>query len=345
MRATALVTAADETVSVEPVEFPEPTDGDIVVDTSYSGVSVGTELNLIRGNVDWGPFPICTGYQAVGEVIEVGSDVSGFDEGETVYYRDNVGRAGSERSVRAVESGRTVSAAAGTHASRALIDPDRSHGVARLPAGVEPRVGSLFVMPAVGLNGVDMAGVGYADTVVVQGTGLVGLGVVAAASQRGAKVVAIDPVEERLTVAAELGADHLIDPSGAEVFPAVEEIAPEGADVVFEATGNADLVDTALELCKRHGTFVFQGDYGAVDVSFYFRTPHHNRITAHFPCDDGQEPCRRAIMKNLANGVLPWGETITHEIDAADAPEFYRELNEKRPGEAIGATIDWRGVD
>ena len=51
--------------------------------------------------------------------------------------------------------------------------------------GAGMNVASLFVMPAVGLYGVDMANPRMGDTVVVYGVGMIGLGVVAACAQRG----------------------------------------------------------------------------------------------------------------------------------------------------------------
>lgn len=333
MRARALVCDADRELQLAEVETAEPESTDVVVDTSYSGVSIGTELNLIRGDVSWGPYPICTGYQAVGTVERVGDDVDGFAVGETVYYRDN--------RLSELADGTDLSATAGTHCSKAVVDPSESGGIAPLPAGVDERVGSTFVMPAVGHHGVDMAGVGYADTVVVQGAGLIGLGVVAAASQRGAEVVAVEPIEERRAVAATLGAEHLVDPGEADVVRAVEDLTGDGADVVFEATGVADLIETGMELCRDHGTFVFQGDYGATDVSFYYRTPHHKQLTTYFPCNDGLAPCRRAVLRNVANDVLHWEETLTHDVDAADAPAFYEGLLADGPGDVIGATVSW----
>ena len=40
-----------------------------------------------------------------------------------------------------------------------------------------------------------------------------------------------------------------------------------------------------------------------------------------FPCDDGLQPCRRAVVKNMASGALPWEHCITHRVTAAAAKE------------------------
>ena len=333
MKAKALLCDERQAFSTTDVVLPDTGPEDILIRALCSGVSIGTEFALIRGKLSWGPYPICTGYQAVGIVEEVGAGCDRFKPGDKVYYRDN-------RHI-ALPDGQTVSGVSGTHCSYALVNTRATHGLEHLPAGVADDVASLFVMPAVGLNGVDMANVRMGDTVVVHGAGLIGLGNVAFCSQRGAVVIAVDLDPRRLEIARKLGADYLIDASFQDVSQAVERIAPGGADVVFEATGIPACIDTAFTLCRKHGKFVYQGNYGAAPVSFRFLVPHGKRLTTFFPCDDGLEPCRRAVLKNMAQGVLPWEYTITHRIEAEDSAEFYTAINQGQAQDVVGAVIHW----
>jgi 2-desacetyl-2-hydroxyethyl bacteriochlorophyllide A dehydrogenase len=336
VEATALVTQGDRSVSLGSVSLPEPTDDDVLIRTRYSGVSIGTELDIIRGSQGGGRYPVCTGYQATGVVESAGANVESLEAGDRVYFRDN-------RSMKS-DDGEAITTGTGSHCSQSVVNPEESIGVARLPDGVDEAVASTFVLPAVGLNGVDRANVRMGDTVAVQGVGLVGLGVVAACVHRGAEVVAVDPQENRLEVAGQLGADHLVNPDERDPVAAVDDVTEEeGADVVFEATGIHALLDTAFQLCKPYGTFVFQGVYQGEPVSFDYRVPHNKHLGAVFPCDDGLEPCRRAVLKNMASGALPWEHTITHRYDAADAPDLYTDLLADEADDVIGAVIDWRG--
>ena len=126
----------------------------------------------------------------------------------------------------------------------------------------------------------------------------------AACSHRGCIVVAIDLEQNRLEVAEKLGADYLINGSTRNVVEELHKIAPEGADVVFESTGVPACVDPAIELCKPHGKFVYQGHYGTGPLSYRFAPPHGKRLTMFYPCDDGFEPCRRAVLKEHGNRCL-----------------------------------------
>jgi threonine dehydrogenase-like Zn-dependent dehydrogenase len=198
----------------------------------------------------------------------------------------------------------------------------------------------MFVMPAVGLYGVDMANPRTGQTVVVHGVGLIGLGVVAACAQRGCVVAAVDLSERNLKIAAQMGADHLINGAKENTAEAVQAIAPNGADVVFECTGIPACIDQAIPLCRVDGSFVWQGNYGESPVSFHFLQAHGRRLRMFFPCDDGWQPFRRAVVKNMAMGVLPWEKTITHRIDYTEAPALYERIN-YGDADILGAVIKW----
>src|SRR5690242_12485652 len=127
MNAQALICTAEQKFSLEEFPLPALTPSQILVRTTYSGVSVGTEFAVIRGKLDWGPFPVCTGYQAVGVVEEVGRAVRKFKTGDKVYYR---------RNFLPMQWGQAkINTCAGTHCSAAVIEEDAEVEV--LPAGVD----------------------------------------------------------------------------------------------------------------------------------------------------------------------------------------------------------------
>ena len=335
MDANALVCDEEQQFTFADVVLPEPGDGDLFVRTLYSGVSVGTEFALIRGKLSWGPYPLCTGYQGVGVVEAAGAGVQGFGPGDRVYYRHN-------RRIQLPDGG-PVSAVSGVHCSWAVIDMADDPQVERLPEGVAADAASLFVMPAVGLHGVDMANPRAGEVVVVFGVGLIGLGVAAAAAHRGCCVVAVDKQADRLAVARKLGAGHLICAQEQDVGEAVGAVAPAGADVVFECTGVPECLDMAIPLCRRFGRFVLQGNYGAEPISWRFLPAHGRQLTMHFPCDDGGPACRSAVLRNMASGALAWGETITHRVPAQGSADFHAQINAGSVEGLVGAVICWEG--
>jgi 2-desacetyl-2-hydroxyethyl bacteriochlorophyllide A dehydrogenase len=333
MISKALVTTDKQRFSIEEVILPDPGPRQIQIQTLYTGVSIGTEFAVIQGKIDRGPYPMVTGYQGVGIVERVGSDVTEYAVDDRVYYRTN--------SDITSPSGEKINSASGVHCAHAVTDVDGEHAAAHLPEGADEEAASMFVMPAVGLNGVDTANPRMGDVVVVYGVGLVGLGVVAACSHRGCIVIAADIEGDRLEIAKRMGADYAINLGKEDIAERVEDLRPGGADVVFEATGRPDCIDPAIALCRREGKFILQGHYGARPISYNFLVPHGKRLTMFYPCDDGLGMCRRAVLKNMAAGVLPWHHTITHRCAFEDSHQLFDAINRGRAETVLGAVIRW----
>ncbi|MAX23498.1 MAG: hypothetical protein CMJ19_03250 [Phycisphaeraceae bacterium] len=332
MKATALVCDAQQAFSLQTVILPELASDQIMLKTSYSGVSIGTEFALIRNKISWGPYPLITGYMATGIVQQIGSDVTDVKIGDKVFVRGNAPMK--------LEDGTDVSPVAGNHCSHIISTVGGTHGAGILPDDAPMEEASMFVMPSVGYFGVDMAMPKLTDTVVVYGCGLIGQGVVAACSLRGCKVIAIDVQDRQLELARIMGADITINAAKSDALTEIQKITGEGADVVFECTGIPALVDTAIALAKRDGKFVWQGNYGEAPISFKFLVPHMKRLQTFFPCDDGYLPFRHAVIKHMTQGVLPWDKMITHRITADDAPAMYDRIN-KGDQDIVGVTINW----
>lgn len=313
--------------------------GDIGIRTLWSGVSIGTEFAVLQGKLDWGSFPIVTGYMATGVVTVVGPDVRDIAVGDTVYYRRNT-------SLRTRSSGEHLNCRSGTHSSVAVLDPSGDHGADIVPAGVAPDVASLFVMPAVGLYGVDMAKVGVGAKVAVVGLGMIGLGVVSAAVRRGAVVFGIDPREECRSLAQEFGATATFTTSDDGTSDRVKDIQTltdgNGADFVFESTGRPECIDAGIRMCKPFGCFVWQGNYGDAPVQFQFLEAHHRRLRMVFPCDDGYRAYRRASLQAMATGAMHWENVITHRLSHSQMPKLYEEIYKGENKNIVGAVVNWQ---
>ena len=334
MDAQALVCDDQQNFSLEVVELKDPTDKQISIRTQYTGVSIGTEFALIRNKISWGTYPLCTGYMGTGIVESVGKEIDEFVIGDKVYFRGN-------DSMKLI-NGTDVCCVSGAHCSHVVLDPNTNHGAAKLPQRISMETASMFVMPAVALYGVDMSNPRMGQTVVVHGTGLIGMGVIAACAHRGCRVVAVDLCSRRLKIAQEMGADILIDATNQDVEDEVKKVTSDGADFVFECTGSPECIDLAIRLCRQFGSFIWQGHYGSEPVSMDFSSPHARRLQMFFPCDDGWQPCRRAIIKNMAMGTLQWNRCITHRVAWQDAPTIFSQINHGIDDSILGVVIDWQ---
>ena len=110
----------------------------------------------------------------------------------------------------------------------------------------------------------EAAGIDIADTVVVQGLGLLGLYGCAIAKARGARrIVGLDAISDRLEIARKFGADITFDVSAMDAEDLIAsvraECSPDGADVVIEVCGNPDVVPIGIRMLRIGGRYVIGG--------------------------------------------------------------------------------------
>ena len=338
----ALIAEPDGVFRLADVETAPVGKDDIGIQAMWSGVSIGTEFAVLTGKLDWGSFPLVTGYMATGVVVSVGSDVSGYSVGDTVYYRRNA-------ALQLRDTGKSLNCRSGTHASVSVLDPRATTARSFCPPGSPPIRGASSSCPPWAFTASTWLAVGVGATVVVIGLGMIGLGVVSAAVRRGAVVIGIDPRAECRSIAAKFGAAATFDTEDdgtSDRIPDVLELtAGDGADFVFESTGRPECIDAGIRMCRRFGCFVWQGNYGDGPVRFEFLEAHQRRLRMVFPCDDGYRAYRRASLQAVASGAMPWGEVITQRISYAEMPDFYGDIFHHRGPSVIGAVVNWEGAE
>jgi len=243
----------------------------------------GTDVHLWHGRLAGVPYPIIPGHVSAGTLEAVRGPLTGIDgsvlrEGDRVAFFDVhrtcgrcracvVHRTPTRCSARRVY-GITDSASEGLFGgwSQAIyLEP--GVGVARLADTVDFDDyigGGCGLLTAVHI--LERAALRPGDSVVVQGTGAVGLSAIALARLGGAStIVAIGAPEARLGLARRMGADHVLDVTKTTVEERLETVRGwthgEGADVVLEAAGAAAAVPEGLDLSRDGGRYVIAGHY------------------------------------------------------------------------------------
>jgi len=301
----------------ELVELPRPrlAEDEVLVETRYSGVSVGTEMWIASGRrQDYGLPPFVNGYQATGRVVEVGPGVRNIPEGQlvAVFCR-------------------------GAHSQYVKAKAELAH---KLDGEGVARQAALFVQPSVGANALNLAKVNTGDVVLVTGQGLVGQCTAMLAKLRGAYVVATDVSPERLRVSEGYCADWVIDVSETNLPEEVERRFPGGVDVVAESTGFQALLDDALRCCKRHGRFIFEGWYPD-EVSYTFQIAHQRELSAFYPVFIGPRPTREGVLRMISSGALDLGPLISHDVPWEESAEIYNTLFTPERNRYNGIVIEW----
>lgn len=176
---------------------------------------------------------------------------------------------------------------------------------------------------SVAIHAASRAGIRLGDTVVVQGSGAVGLTVQACAKLAGAaKIIHIGgPTDFRIQMAKEFGADITVNI--AEVKDAQERIKMIkeetikglGADVVFECSGVPKAIPEGLDMLRTSGTFVEVGhftDVGEVSINPFVQLCNKN-INLQGSWGGEIEGFVRALPI-MEKRVFPLEKLVTHTV-------------------------------
>ena len=318
-------------------------DDEVRIESLYSGVSHGSEMNVYRGTAPfyrrkydgatrlfvpakeqetWSyPFRSCDpgvwyiGYSNVGRVVEVGSAVTEIGVGDVVQTD-------------------------GPHQTM-VVRP--AHACIRIPSEVDPAHGVFLTNLMTAYNGILDTSIKLGDTVVISGTGVLGQLIAQMAKLSGAlQVICVDTYETRLAVAMNNGADYTINArTCADIAMEVRKLTGDrGADAVIEASGSQVALNEAIRIVAPDGIVTalswYQGPCDKLDLSQEF---HQNRVTIKCSHTGGVAPAignmwnyerkvrtclqllSRLRFENLLTSVLPYDE----------APTGYRMIDEGDP--------------
>ena len=317
------------------------------VRTLYSGISAGTEMTAYRGSnpylsKQWDvknrlflaseapsqPYPLSGwGYEEVGEVIEVGAEVTSLKVGDIVY-----GTWG--------------------HRTKHILQEEYANKRIK-PDGLDPILAIYSHLGPIALNGILDANIHVGETVAVFGLGVLGQLIAQLAKLSGARVCGVDMIEKRLELAKELGAiEEGFNPQ--DISPA-EKIKARtdgrGADVTIEVTGNARALNEAVRATAYSARVValgfFQGEAQGLLLGEEF---HHNRISLVCSQISNVDPALsyrwdrlrliHTIMDLQAKGLLNLRPVITHVIPFKDAAQGFQILDET-PDQALQVVLDF----
>jgi L-idonate 5-dehydrogenase len=221
--------------------------------------------------------PFILGHEFTAEVAEVADGVDGVDgvrPGARVTVNParscgfceycKAGRPNLCRKIIMLGSASTKPPTDGAFAEFLTVRADQCHP---LPPEIDDSIGAMMEPFAVALHAVKRAGNISGKRVLVTGGGPIGLLVVMTARAFGAAPVAlIDIVASRRDTARQLGADVAFDPSVKNLSGLVQELAGDGFDVIFEASGARPALRQAFDLVRPGGTIVQIGTLGTEDI-------------------------------------------------------------------------------
>jgi len=301
-------------------DLPEPAvvPGHAIVRVKRIGIC-GTDYHAFQGNQPFFSYPRILGHELSGIVEKVEENAEGIVEGDLVSVIPYM-HCGA---CLACRSGRTNCCkemrVLGVHVDggmRELISVPTTH---LLKAnGLSLDEAALVEPLAIGAHAVRRANVSAEHTVLVIGSGPIGLGVMAFAKHAGATVIAMDINEERLAFCqAWAKADHTIDARASDARQQLEALTNgDYPAIVFDATGNAASMTKAFDYAAHGGTLVY---VGLVKGEITFSDPefHKRELTLMGSRNATADDCRH-VIDVIGRRTFDLGLYITHRAAFED---------------------------
>ncbi len=328
---------------IELTEQPAPQVGpeDILIDMHYVGLC-GTDLSTYRGTMQLVSYPRIPGHENSGIILEKGARVPDtFAEGDQVtispYAHCGDCPPCRQGRVNCCVTNRTL----GVQRDGALLDrfvvdyrdvfTSRELSLKEL-ALVEPM--------GIGYHATRRGQVTDADQVLVLGCGSIGMGVIAAARSKGARVIATDIDAAKLALAQRFGAEHTINANHEDVGAVVAELTGnEGVDVAIEAAGQPKTLRLAVDVVAHGGRVVTIG-YAKEEVSYdtnQFVVKELTIVGSRNALD-----VFPAVINLIEQRRQPFGDLISHVYPIHATDQAFRDWD-ARPGEFAKILIDVKG--
>jgi S-(hydroxymethyl)glutathione dehydrogenase/alcohol dehydrogenase len=344
MRA-ALLTEYGRPLVVEEVEPVPPGPGDVVVRMAASALCFTDCLNQRGTRGIERALPTILGHAAVGEIARRGASVTHVREGDRVVVpgTPECGRCHWCRRGRPDQcehlmlppgvvarraDGEEVRCLLGTYAEEIriigswvfpLVSSLDDVTLSLLGCGVTSGLGAVF----------NVADVQPGTTVAVVGCGHLGRWMIQGARVAGAeRIIAVEPLADRLEVARTVGATHVVNPAEGDAVERVRALTEgRGVDYALEASGWPEAQEQAFLMAARAGTVVFTGVFSQRATITFNQVETALRGRALLGAQNGRCHMRRDIpryVELLERGEVDAGPIITgrHRLeDINDALE------------------------
>ncbi|MFG3250394.1 bi-domain-containing oxidoreductase [Streptomyces sp. NPDC048187] len=343
------------------VPVPGCKPGGVLVRTSYSLISTGTELMKVS---EAGMSMLGKARSRPDQVAKVVQSVA--TNGVPATYRKVMGKLDSYTplgyslcgvveqvgaGIDDVKAGDLVACAGNEHALHAELNWVPKNLYAPVPDGLAPRHAAFGTVGSIALQGVRQGESRLGEVALVIGLGLIGQLVVQLLTASGVRVVGADPDPARCGLAERLGAAACGDPASPAVAGAVAELTDgHGVDQVYLAAGGGSNqpVELAARLCRDRGRVV---DIGKCRLDLPWNAYYEKELDVRFSRSYGPgryDPEYELEGRDYPIGYVRWTERrnlacfldlaargrvdveplISHTAAFADAVETYRRLED-----------------
>lgn len=329
----SIVVTAPGRVEVESKPIPVPGPNEILIKTKLSLISTGTEISRLEGKAsgkEWqllSDYPFVPGYSNVGVVIRVGKN-------------DHESLVGSR-----VHSH-------GKHQCYTLSPIDR---VTQVPDPLSDEEVPFTTLGKVAMNGLRRVGFTWGESVVVAGLGLLGQLICQLCCLAGARRIYV--LEHSKFRKEGLPSDERIIILEGNLDSQIKQLKYHNrkrlADVVFEATGNPELIPQLPQFLRPQGRLAMISSPSGPSSFDFHDLCNRKSISiigahgfSHPPYENYSNPWTswrhgELFLDYVREGLVSTSPLVSHRFDFSNAKQAYDLLLEHKE-QTLGVILDWQ---
>jgi L-iditol 2-dehydrogenase len=321
---------------VQEREEPQASAGSMIVKVQACAIC-GSDLRILREGNERIVAPRIIGHEIAGEIVEIGSDVTGYNLGDKVSTGADVPCGECEYCISGLPNSCAINYAIGYQFDGGFAEYVRlDHRVVKygplqtFGADLPWSHAALAEPLACCINGFDQAltDLKKPRSAVIVGAGPIGLMLIKLAKKvyNIGTVIAVEPAPLRRQKAAEVGADIVIDPSIVSTVDAVRTNTNGiGVELVFTACPVFEVHEQALEMVAPNGVVNLFGGIGKAEppLEVFSNYIHYKQI--FLTGSHGSTPAqhKRALWL-IEHNRISVDDLITHEIGIDDIHEGFK---------------------
>lgn len=318
----ALVIYQNGDAAIKRVPVPEYGSHEALVRMQASALC-GTDIKILHDDLKcFRSYPTILGHEGVGKVIAVGDRVQKFKVGDSVVLPFIPRKCGEYYSTWGAISEYAIVGDSEAMKRDGIAFDEGLLAQRVIPSSIDPVAATMIVTFREILSTMLRLGFHSGQNIVIYGVGPVGLAFI-----RLAKILGMGPVisvirrESKAIQALEAGADHIINSSTSDVIAEVRKLLPDGADILLDAAGAPDLIDTNLKIVREYGDICIYGVLPGGKVTIDWREAPYsfNLRFAQWPSKREEAAVHDRVIDMMQNGTLNGMDYISDVFSLDDA--------------------------
>lgn len=315
---------------------PVADENEVLVEIKAVGIC-GSDVHGMDGSTGRRIPPIIMGHEASGVIVETGKKVTGWNIGDRVTFDSTIYKLDdwyTRNGHYNLSDNRMVLGVSckdfrrdGAFAQYVTIP---THILYRIPVNVSFEQAAMVEPVAVALHSINLSGAKINDTVVVFGSGMIGLFIIQLLKQAGCNVIAVDVLQEKLDMAKKAGAALAFNASKDDVPDEIRKVTNNrGADIAFEAVGITPSIKMAIESLRKGATLILVGNLSPT-IELPLQKVVTQEITVKGSCAiNGEYP---AVLDLISKGKINVDSMISAVVPLSEGALFFDKLYKKERG-------------